>query len=333
MERPDRPGLITFWGLPYAGTPEELDAFAAAHGPVDVAVVGAPFDLQVTNRAGARFGPKALRAAAYDPGTYHLGHGIEILDWLTVVDAGDAWCPHGQPERGHANIRAKVAEITSCGIFPVVLGGDHSITWPAATAVADALGWGRLGMVHFDTHADTADTIEGNLASHGTPMRRLVESGAVRGRNFVQVGLRGYWPPADVFAWMKDQGMRWHLTDDIHRRGIDAVIDDAISQAMEGCDALYVSVDVDVLDPAFAPGTGTPEPGGLTTRELLQAIRRLVGAAPVVALDVMELAPPYDVSDLTVNAAHRVVLEALAALAAKKRAAAGAEPAPDERLP
>ena len=114
-----------------------------------------------------------------------------------MVDFGDAHCPHGQTEASHANIRARVGEIASRGIIPVILGGDHSITWPAATAVADHYGFGNVGIVHFDAHADTADIIDGNLASHGTPMRRLIESGAVLGRNFVQVGLRGYWPPQD----------------------------------------------------------------------------------------------------------------------------------------
>ena len=114
-----------------------------------------------------------------------------------MVDFGDAYCPHGQTETSHANIRERVHQVASRGIVPVTLGGDHSITWPAATAVADVHGYGKVGIVHFDAHADTADTIDGNLASHGTPMRRLIESGAVPGTNFVQMGLRGYWPPAE----------------------------------------------------------------------------------------------------------------------------------------
>ena len=110
------------------------------------------------------------------------------------------------------------------------------------------------------------------------PMRRLIESGAVAGRNFVQVGLRGYWPPADVFAWMKAQGMRWHLMTEIEERGAEAVVDQAIAEALDGADAIYLSLDIDVLDPGMAPGTGTPEPGGMLTRELLRAVRRIVGS-------------------------------------------------------
>lgn len=314
-------GIATFHGVPWVRTGAELDAAEA-----DVAIVGAPFDVATTNRPGARFGPRALRALAYDPGTFHLDLGISFYDWLTVVDAGDAHCPHGLTEASHANIRAKVHEVARRGIVPIVIGGDHSITWPAATAVADHHGWGKVGLVHFDAHADTADIIDGNLASHGTPMRRLIESGAVLGRNFVQVGLRGYWPPPDVFAWMQEQGLRWHLMHEIWERGSAAVVADAITEAMEGCDALYLSVDIDVLDPGFAPGTGTPEPGGMNPADLLRAVREIALRANVVALDVVEVAPPYDWADNTVNNAHRVVLEVLAALAERKRRAAGGQP-------
>ena len=316
-------GLVTFGHRPFLTEPEQLDSWQP-----DVAIVGAPFDISTTNRPGARFGPRAIRTQAYEPGTYHLDLGIEIFDWLEVVDYGDAHCPHGQTEVGHHNIRAKVAEVASRGIIPVILGGDHSITWPAATAVASHHGFGNVGIVHFDAHADTADMVEGNLASHGTPMRRLIESGAVLGRNFVQVGLRGYWPPEDVFEWMQDQGMRWHLMHEVWERGIAAVIEDAVAEALDGADHLYVSVDIDVLDPGFAPGTGTPEPGGMTPADLLRTVRALAMRTNLVALDVVEVAPAYDVSDNTVNNAHRVVFEALAGLAWQRREAAGGTAGP-----
>ena len=207
-------GLSTFGQRPLVTDPEQLDSWQP-----DVAIVGAPFDISTTNRPGARFGPRAIRALAYEPGTYHLDLGIEIFEHLEVVDYGDAYCPHGQTETSHANIRERVHQVASRGIVPVTLGGDHSITWPAATAVADVHGHGNVGIVHFDAHADTADHIDGNLASHGTPMRRLIESGAVPGDRFVQVGLRGYWPPAETFAWMREQGMVWHTMHEIWERG------------------------------------------------------------------------------------------------------------------
>jgi agmatinase len=222
-------------------------------------------------------------------------------------------------EVSHRAIEQRVHEVSRRSIVPIVLGGDHSVTLPSVTAVARAVGWGKVGVVHFDAHADTADTIEGNLFSHGTPMRRLIESGAVRGENFVQVGLRGYWPGPEVWEWMREQGMRWHMMQEVWEVGAPRVIETAISEAMEGCDQIYLSVDIDVLDPGFAPGTGTPEPGGMTPADLLRAVRKIVGSVELAGMDVVEVSPPYDSSEVTINNAHRVVLEALAALSAKKR--------------
>ena len=308
--------VLTFAQRPLVTEPEQLAAWRP-----DVAVLGAPFDLGTSNRPGARFGPRALRTDAYEPGTYHLDLGLEIFDWLEVVDVGDAFCPHGMVRESLANIGSKVASVVQHGIIPITIGGDHSVTWPAATAVAEHFGFGRVGMVHFDAHADTADAIDGNLASHGSPMRRLIESGAIPGRNFVQIGLRGYWPGADVWQWMGEQGMRWHLMDEVHHRGLDAVLTDAIAEAMDGVDHLYVSVDIDSLDPAYAPGTGTPEPGGISSADLLRAMRRLAMETPLVAFDVTEVAPAYDHADCTVNVAHRLIMEILSGLAWKHREA------------
>ena len=168
-------------------------------------------------------------------------------------------------------------EVAATGAIPIVLGGDHSITWPSATAVAEVRRPGSIGIVHFDAHADTAADDWGVLAGHGTPMRRLIESGAVAGRNFVQVGLRGYWPPVEVFEWMQAHGMRYHFMREIEERGADAVIAQAIDEALDGADYVYLSLDIDVIDPGLAPGTGTPEPGGMLTREVLRAIRQIVG--------------------------------------------------------
>ncbi|MFM8563636.1 MAG: agmatinase [Acidimicrobiia bacterium] len=307
-------GLSTFGQRPFLPDPEMLDDWKP-----QVAIVGAPFDIATTNRPGSRFGPRAIRSQPYEPGTYHMDLGIEIFDWLEVVDFGDAYCPHADTATSHANIKARVSEVASRGIVPIVLGGDHSITWPAATAVAEAKGFGKVGMVHFDAHADTANIIDGNLASHGTPMRRLIESGAIPGPNFVQVGLRGYWPPKDVFDWMGEQGMRWHTMDEIWNRGFKAVMDDAVREALAAADHLYISIDVDSLDPAFAPGTGTPEPGGILSVDLLRMVRTLCLEHDVVGVDIVEVAPAYDVSELTVNVAHRLAFECLAGMAARRR--------------
>jgi agmatinase len=308
-------GPSTFSNLPWITEPAELLA-----RQVDVAIVGAPLDDMVTHRSGARFGPRAIREAQYSVGSLNsLQLGVQPYEVLTVVDAGDANIVPAMAERGHAMIFRKVHEVASTGAIPMVLGGDHSITWPSASAVAEVRRPGSIGIVHFDAHADTAPDSWGQLASHGSPMRRLIESGAVLGRNFVQVGLRGYWPAPDVLAWMADQGLRWHLMTEIEERGAQAVIDDAISEALDGPDAIYLSVDIDVVDPGMAPGTGTPEPGGLLPRELLRAVRRIVGRVELAGLDVVEVSPPYDWAESTASLANRVVLEAISALAVKRR--------------
>jgi agmatinase len=282
----------------------------------------------VVYRPGARFGPRAIRQATYlgqpAENLYHLGLEVYPFRHLNGTDAGDANCPPSSLELSHEAVRARVAEICRAGAIPLVLGGDHSITLPSATAVADCHGRGKVGLIHFDAHADTGDKGYGGvLISHGSPMRRLIESGAVPGSNFVQVGLRGWWPPHDVFEWMESQGMRWHLMEEIRQRGFDFVLERAISETLDGPGKVYLSVDIDVVDPGFAPGTGTPEPGGLTPAELLHAVRRIALSTEVVAMDVVEVSPPYDgPGETTAQLAHRVVLEVISALAWKRAQAA-----------
>ena len=312
---PNYVGAVSFCKRPWIEDPDALRQRAP-----DVAIVGAPFDDAVSYRPGARFGPRAIREATYTQGGNSLQLDIQPFQHLDVVDAGDANVVPAALERGHAMIYRKVLEVASTGAVPIILGGDHSITWPSASAVAAVRAPGTIGIVHFDAHADTANEDWGVLSGHGTPMRRLIESGAVKGHNFVQVGLRGYWPPPDVMAWMKEQRMRWHLMTEIEERGAEAVVNDAIAEALDGPDAIYLSIDIDVLDPGNAPGTGTPEPGGLLTRELLRAIRRIVGKVELAAMDIVEVSPPYDHAEVTAMAAHRCALEAISALAAKKRA-------------
>ncbi|MGH2429516.1 MAG: agmatinase [Candidatus Limnocylindria bacterium] len=320
--------LPSYVGMPsFQKLPLVTDAAALAERRPDVAIVGAPFDDAVSHRPGARFGPRAIRQASYHSGDINsLQLGIEPYAYVDVVDAGDAPVVPMDIERGHTVIRRKVLDVARSGAVPIVLGGDHSITYPSASAVAEAVAPRRLGIVHFDAHADAANSTWGNLRSHGTPMRRLIESGAVSGRNFVQVGLRGYWPAPETLDWMRDHGMRWHLMTEIEERGAEAVVRDAIGEALDGPEVVYLSVDIDVIDPGMAPGTGTPEPGGMLTRELLRAIRQVVVAVELAGMDVVEVAPPFDHAEVTAAAAHRCVLEAISALAVRRRDA-GASPA------
>ena len=312
-------GIPTFIHAPFALTASELKESGA-----DVAIIGAPVDMGVVSRPGARFGPRAIRQANYlgGPNDYFYHTELEVYPTrvLKVVDFGDANCPPSSLELSHEAIRAKVTEALQADTIPIVLGGDHSVTLPSATAVAQHYGFGSVGMVHFDAHADTADSSYGGvLIAHGRPMRRLIESGAIPGKNFVQVGLRGYWPPQTLFDWMREQGMRWHPMSEIAARGFDPVLADAIREALEGPEYIYLSVDIDVLDPAFAPGTGTPEPGGITSTELLAAVRRITSSVKLVAVDIVEVSPPYDgPGAITAEVAHRVALEAISALAWKR---------------
>ena len=177
-------------------------------------------------------------------------------------------------------IHEKVFRVASAGPIPIVLGGDHSITYPSAAAVSRVQHPRSVGIVHFDAHADTGADQWGVAARDtGQPMRRLIEEGWVAGPNFVQVGLRGYWPEKETFDWMREQGLRWHTMVEIEDRGAEAVIADAIAEALDGPDCIYLSVDIDVVDPGMAPGhRARPSPAGCSARELLRAVRQIVGA-------------------------------------------------------
>jgi agmatinase len=289
---------------------------------VDVAIVGAPFDWGTTYRPGARFGPAAIRSGDYlgsDAERPHLPTGIDPFQELSIVDLGDLALVPGYIEESITRIRSGIRRIAEQGTVPIVLGGDHTITFPDAGGVADVHGHGEVALIHFDAHADTAESHYGQLVGHGTPMRRLIESGAVPGNRFVQIGLRGYWPPPPVVEWMRQQNMKSYLMTEIIERGLDPVVDEAISHALDGASKAFISVDIDVIDPGMAPGTGTPEPGGLTSRELLHTLRRISRELNVVGADVVEVSPPYDgPGQITAFLANRVVLEILNGMAERK---------------
>ena len=211
------------------------------------------------------------------------------------------------------------------GAIPIILGGDHSVAYPNITAMAEHFGAGRIGVIQFDAHADTAGILWDVKLSHGTPMRLVVDEGSVRGEHFLQFGLRGYWPDPADFDWMRQAGMRWHLMAEVIERGFAAVLADLLEEAEELPDVLYLVLDIDVVDPSFAPGTGTPEPGGLSAREFLYAVRTLCTALPVKGIEVVEVSPPYDSSEITAMLAHRAVLEAVSGIAAN-RSGRGARP-------
>jgi agmatinase len=194
---------VTFLGVPRA----ELGDLAG----LDVVFLGAPYDAGTSHRPGARFGPQALRITDYlphDGSRPHLALGVDPLAELRCADIGDVMMPPVDTEGSLRRLESVVQAVASAGAIPVILGGDHTVTFPDATGVARHIGWGRVSLIHFDAHADTGDTQFGSLIGHGTPMRRLIESGAVRGDRFLQIGLRGYWPEPPTLAWMAEQRMR-----------------------------------------------------------------------------------------------------------------------------
>ena len=307
-DKPDYAGLLSFGGAPYTQDAAELDG-------VDVAIVGAPTDDLVSDRPGTRFAPRAIRAASCPAGP-HLEAGIDAFEELRIVDFGDAPVLPADPERTHAAVEGLVGQVVDAGVIPIVLGGDHSISEPNIRAVAARHG--PVGLVHFDTHTDTGREVFSVERSHGTPMFRLVEQGHVDAKRYVQVGLRGYWPGPDEFGWQAERGITSIFMHDVRELGIDVVVERALEVAGDG--PTFLTVDVDVLDPAFAPGTGTPEPGGMSSGDLLRACREVAGGVQLVGADVVEVLPTaIGSADVTALVAERVVREILTGLALSRR--------------
>jgi agmatinase len=306
-EKPDYAGLLTFGGMPYTQDPAELAGF-------DVAIVGAPMDDLVSDRPGARLAPRAIRAASCPPGP-HLEAKVDALADLRVVDFGDAPVIPADPATSHAAIEATVGQVLAAGALPVVLGGDHAVTEPAIRACAAVHG--PVGVVHFDTHTDTGAEVFGVEVSHGTFMKRLIDAGHVEGSRYAQIGLRGYWPGETEFAWQAERGITSLFMHDVRDLGIAEVTRRAIAAVGDG--PVYLTVDVDVLDPAFVPGTGTPEPGGMTATDLLLAVRTVAAALDIFGADVVEVIPAaVGTNDYSALVADRIVRETLTGIALRR---------------
>jgi agmatinase len=293
--------------VPYTEDPRDLAG-------CDAAVIGAPMDELASDRPGTRMGPRAIRTESTDTGE-HLEAGVDWNADLTVVDYGDAAVVPADPAASHRGIESIVSEVRRSGTIPLILGGDHSITEPCVRGCASE---GPLGLIHFDAHTDTASELWGVEVSHGTPMRRLVEQGHVDARRYAQIGLRGYWPGEPEFAWQESVGITSFFMHDVRDLGIAAVVERTTEIVGDG--PVYLTVDIDSLDPGFAPGTGTPEPGGMNVHELLSACRRVADAVELVGADVVEVLPartgPVDVTALM---AGRIVSEILTGLALRVR--------------
>lgn len=311
-----RPGVLSFFSLPLAFTPEDLKA-----ANVDVAIMGAPLDMGFRMR-GARQGPTALRASiGVSRGSGNLPHmhvGVAWKKELVAVDYGDAPLDGLSTERSMPPVRKLVREIAETGAIPIIIGGDHSLEYPNVAAVADVYGKANVGVIHFDAHFDAGDSFSGHLISHGQPIRRLIDDGHILGKNYIQVGLRGYWPGEDGFKWMRENEMRYHTMAEIERYGWDAVMERVLDEANDGPEYLYISFDIDVFDPAYMPGTGTPESGGLTPREVFPLVRTLCSENNLVGFDLVELNPLVDPGYTTVLNSNMLVQECLTGIAMRK---------------
>ncbi|MBK9082618.1 MAG: agmatinase [Rhizobiales bacterium] len=307
-------GVATLIGAPYR--PEAQDS--ADFGGLDVALVGVPMDLGVTNRPGSRFGPRAVRAVERIGPYEHVLRMAPLTD-CAIADIGDVSMRSRYDLAGcHADIEAFYKRLVGAGVVPLSVGGDHSISLP----ILKAVGADRpVGMIHIDAHCDTSGPYEGSKFHHGGPFRAAVLEGALDPERTIQIGIRG----AAEYLWefSYESGMTVIHAEELDRLGLDAVI--AKARAVVGEGPVYVSFDIDSLDPAFAPGTGTPEIGGLTSAQALAILRGLKGL-DVVGADVVEVAPQYDATTNTAQAGAQMLftIACLAVDALKARRARGA---------
>jgi agmatinase len=293
-------GLATFARLPTASEVPEWD----------IAIVGVPFDGGTSYRPGARFGPAAVRQGSRLLRPYNPALGALPFELAQVVDAGDIACTPFSTEEAVTEIERGADALLAGGGRLVAVGGDHTVALPLLRATARR--YGPLALVHFDAHLDTWDTYFGQRYTHGTPFRRAWEEGLLRRDRSVHVGLRGpLYAQSDL---VEDAGMGFAqiTTEQVAQLGVVEVVERVLDRV--GDAPLYVSVDIDVLDPAHAPGTGTPEAGGLTSRELLSVLRGLEPAR-IVGADVVEVSPAYDHAEITAIAAAHVLFDLVTLMA------------------
>jgi agmatinase len=276
----------------------------------DVAIVGAPFDTGATFRAGARFGPEGIRSVSHLLRRYNPSLDVVIFDHLSVIDYGDVPVVPGYIEESYSRIAEGLEPIHRAGVVPIVLGGDHSIALPELRAAAAVHG--PLALVQFDSHPDTWDAYFGEKHTHGTPFRRAVEEGLLSPERSIQVGMRGSIYDQGDWDDARELGFDLVPTDAVRKLGIDETITRIRERV--GDARAYVSFDVDFVDPAFAPGTGTPEIGGFTSREAQEFVRGLAGLE-IVGCDVVEVYPAYDPAQITALLAANVAHEFLSLIA------------------
>ena len=303
-EMPRFAGPGTFMRLPGSSAPADLD----------VAIIGIPFDLGTSLRPGARFGPRGIRNESVLIRPYNMATRAAPFDSLRIDDVGDIATNAFDKDDSIARIEAHYRTLLDHGVIPVGLGGDHTVVLPVLRAIAARHG--PVGLVHIDAHTDINDTMFGERIAHGTPFRRAVEEGLLDGRRVAQIGVRATGYAADDFDWSREQGFRVVQAEECWHRSLTPLMAEIREQIGPG--PVYISMDIDGLDPAYAPGTGTPEIGGLTTPQALEIIRGCAGL-DIVGCDLVEVAPAYDTTGTTALVAANLVYEMLCVLPGVER--------------
>ena len=302
-ELPHFAGINTFLKAPYIEDVRKV-------GEYDVAVVGVPHDSGTTYRPGTRFGPQGIRriSALYTPYSFELG--VDLREQITLCDVGDIFTIPANNEKSFDQISKGIAHIFSSGAFPIILGGDHSIGYPTVRGICRHLGDKKLGIIHFDRHVDTQEK-DLDERMHTCPWFHATNIKNAPPKNLVQLGIGGWQVPREGVKFYRERASNVLTVTDITEMGLDAAVEFALERALDGTDCVYISFDIDCIDAGFVPGTGWPEPGGLLPREALYMLGKIVQRAPVCGLEVVEVSPPYDISDMTALLAARVICDTM----------------------
>ncbi|MCC6793114.1 MAG: agmatinase family protein [Thermomicrobiales bacterium] len=280
---------------------------------VDVGFLGIPFDTSVMIRRGCRFGPSGVRKSLMMSTSFEPGLNVDLAEGITIADFGDVDVIHTDVNETHRRIETVMTSLFEAGVMPVVIGGDHGTAYASIKALTNVAD-GQIGVINIDAHLDVRISHHGEISS-GTPFRRLLDipGQPLRPENFVEVGINGWHNSAFYMNWCREQGITIFPAREVHQRGIETVIAEALEIASRGVEALYISFDIDSLDAAFAPGTCAPNPGGLTAYQGLEAVFRAVQHPKVRGFDVVEVAPPLDVLDLTSYMGAAIAMHAVGA--------------------
>lgn len=305
-ELPHYAGINTFLKAPYIEDVHKV-------GNYDVAIVGVPHDSGTTYRPGTRFGPQGIRriSALYTPYNFELG--VDLREQIKLCDVGDIFTIPANNEKSFDQISKGIAHIFASGAFPIILGGDHSIGFPTVRGICRHLGDKKVGIIHFDRHVDTQET-DLDERMHTCPWFHATNMANAPAKNLVQLGIGGWQVPRQGVKVCRERATNILTVTDIMEMGLDAAADFAIEKATDGTDCVWISFDIDCIDAGFVPGTGWPEPGGLMPREALYLLKKIIQNTKVCGIEVVEVSPPYDVSDMTSLMATRVICDTMAHL-------------------